>query len=54
MEIYEKELTLTADYAAMNGYMRPSAMFALLQDAAFEDITRRGAGAGFTEAKKLI
>jgi medium-chain acyl-[acyl-carrier-protein] hydrolase len=54
LEIYQKELKLTADYAAMNGYLRPSAMFALLQDAAFEDITRRGAGAGFTEPRGLI
>jgi medium-chain acyl-[acyl-carrier-protein] hydrolase len=52
--IYNRKLKLTADYAAMNGRMRTSAMFSLLQDAAFEDITARGAGADYTEPRGLM
>ena len=44
MEIYSKRITVRSEYSAMNGLMRPSAMFSLFQDAAAESAASYGAG----------
>lgn len=44
MEIYENKVRLTSDHTAMNGLLRPSAMFCLLQDAAAGSASSYGAG----------
>ena len=54
MEIYEKKLTVKSDYAAMNGYLRPSSMFAIMQDAAAADAALRGAGDDVTAHRGIL
>ena len=54
MEIYEKKLTVKSDYAAMNGYLCPSSMFAIMQDAAAADAALRGAGDDVTAHRGIL
>lgn len=54
MDIYEEKVLINSDYAAMNGFLRPSAMFSLLQDAAAGSAARYGAGMDALKGRGIL
>ena len=54
MELYEKKVRVSADLAAMNGLLRPSALFSLLQDAAARSAAAYGAGMDVLSARGIL